>query len=359
MRNKIVDDVENEREEVTPPGYLRTYLGSAPGVGKTYAMLAEGQRRAAAGERVVVGWVERHGRSETRAQLGELEVIPPRQATYRGITFPELDVDGVLASEPDLVLVDELAHRVPDTGRERWEDVAELLAAGLDVTTTANVANLESVRDYAARLTGVGVVESVPDQFVRPGQVIVVPIAVDALRRRIAAGKVYSADRVGGALAEYFQISNLEALNELCEAWVADRVDDVGQDLLARRGLSERPTVVAGVSGSERGEAVIRAAAQFASDRDADFEVIHVDVADNPLSRRLELERDHALAVKLGGQFRKIEGMAPAHVIADVARNRGASLVVVARGRSRLRPTRFTMASRLRRLLPDVTVEEI
>jgi two-component system sensor histidine kinase KdpD len=234
------------------------------------------------------------------------------------------------------------------------------LAAGVDVSTTANVANLESVRDYAARLTGVGVVESVPDQFLRAGEVIVVPIAADALRRRIAAGKVYSADRVGGALAEYFQTSNLEALNELCEAWVTDRVDDVGQDLLARRGLSERPTVVAGVSGSERDEGVIRAAAQFAADQNADFEVIHVDAADSPLSRGLELERDHALAVRLGGQFRKIEGMAPAHVIAEVARDRGASLVVVARGRSRrLRPTRFTMASRLRRLLPATTVEEI
>lgn len=360
MRNEIVDDEENDRGAATPTGHLRTYLGSAPGVGKTYSMLAEGQRRAAAGEHVVVGWVERHGRSETRAQLGDLEVIAPRQATYRGIAFPELDVDAVLASEPDLVLVDELAHRVPDTGRERWEDVAELLAAGLDVATTANVANLESVRDYAARLTGVGVVESVPDQFIRGGEVVVVPIAVDALRRRIAEGKVYSADRVGGALAEYFQTSNLEALNELCEAWVTDRVDDIAQDLLARRGLSERPTVVAGVSGSERGEAVIRAAAQFASDHDADFEVIHVDVADSSLSRRRELERDHALAVKLGGQFRTIEGMAPAHVLADVARDRGASLVLVARGRSRfLRPTRFTMASRLRRLLPATTVEDI
>ena len=245
----------------TPPGRLRTYLGSAPGVGKTYSMLAEGRRRAEAGERVVVGWIERHGRSETRAQLGELDVIPPRQATYRGSIFPELDVDGVLVAQPDLVLVDELAHSVPDTGRRRWEDVAELLAAGLDVATTANVANLESVRDYAARLTGVGVVESIPDQFVRAGEVVVVPIAVDALRRRIAAGKVYSADRVGGALAEYFQAINLEALNELCEAWVTDRVDDVGGDLLARRGLSARPTVVAAVSGSERGEAVIRAAA--------------------------------------------------------------------------------------------------
>jgi two-component system sensor histidine kinase KdpD len=323
-------------------------------------MLADGRRRAAAGDHVVVGWVERHGRSETRAQLGELEVIAPREATYRGIAFPELDVEAVLASEPDLALVDELAHRVPDSGRQRWEDVAELLAAGIDVATTANVANLESVRDYAARLTGVGVVESVPDQFLRQGEVIVVPLAVDALRRRIADGKVYSADGVGGALAEYFQASNLEALNELCDAWVADRVDDVGQELLARRGFSERPTVVAGVSGSERGEGVIRAAAQLASDQNADFEVINVDVADSTLTRRSELERDHALAVKLGGHFRTVEGMAPARAIADVARDRGASLVVVARGRSKvLRPARFTMASRLRRLLPEATVEEV
>ena len=130
---ETVDDEENERAAVTAPGHLRTYLGSAPGVGKTYSMLAEGQRRAAAGDHVVVGWVERHGRRETRAQLGELEVIAPREATYRGIAFPELDVEAVLASEPDLVLVDELAHHVPDTGRQRWEDVAELLAAGIDV----------------------------------------------------------------------------------------------------------------------------------------------------------------------------------------------------------------------------------
>ena len=344
----------------TPPGRLRTYLGSAPGVGKTYSMLAEGRQRAEAGERVVVGWIERHGRSETRAQLGELDVIPPRQATYRGSVFPELHVDGVLVAQPDLVLVDELAHSVPDTGRRRWEDVAELLAAGLDVATTANVANLESVRDYAARLTGVGVVESIPDQFVRAGDVVVVPIAVDALRRRIAAGKVYSADRVGGALAEYFQAINLEALNELCEAWVTDRVDDVGGDLLTRRGLSERPTVVAAVSGSERGEAVIRAAGHFAADRGADFEVIHVDASEGPSSRGLELERDQALAVELGGRFRKIEGIAPARLIADAARKSEASLVVVARGRPRLlRPARFTMASRLRRLLPDTAVEEV
>jgi two-component system sensor histidine kinase KdpD len=345
---------------VTPSGRLRTFLGSAPGVGKTYSMLAEGQRRAEAGERVVVGWIERHGRSETRAQLSDLEVIVPRQAVHRGSVFSELDVAGVLASGAKVVLLDELAHRVPDTGRTRWEEAADLLLAGLDVVTTTNVANLESVRDYAARLTGVGVAESIPDHFVRAGEVTVVPMAVDALRQRIMAGKVYSADRVGGALAEYFQAQNLEALNELCEAWVADKVDEIGAELLLRRGLVTRQVVVAGVSGSKRGETVISTAAKFARDDDADLLVVHVDVSDSSTSRNRELERNRALTVELGGRFSEIEGLSPARVLSDIARGRRASRVVVARGRSRLRkPARLAVASRLRRLLPDTTVEEV
>jgi two-component system sensor histidine kinase KdpD len=345
---------------VTPSGRLRTFLGSAPGVGKTYSMLAEGQRRAEAGERVVGGWIERHGRSETRAQLSDLEVIVPRQAVHRGSVFSELDVAGVLASGAKVVLLDELAHRVPDTGRTRWEEAADLLLAGLDVVTTTNVANLESVRDYAARLTGVGVAESIPDHFVRAGEVTVVPMAVDALRQRIMAGKVYSADRVGGALAEYFQAQNLEALNELCEAWVADKVDEIGAELLLRRGLVTRQVVVAGVSGSKRGETVISTAAKFARDDDADLLVVHVDVSDSSTSRNRELERNRALTVELGGRFSEIEGLSPARVLSDIARGRRASRVVVARGRSRLRkPARLAVASRLRRLLPDTTVEEV
>ena len=347
-----------EHKAGTTHGRLRTYLGSAPGVGKTYSMLAEGQRRAEGGENVVIGWIERHGRSETRAQLGDLEVIAPRQAFHRGTVFSELDVAGVLASGATVVLLDELAHSVPDTGRGRWEEATDLLASGLDVLTTTNVANLESVRDYAARLTGVGVVESVPDHFVRAGEVTVVSMAVDALRRRIMAGKVYSADRVGGALAEYFQASNLEALNELCAAWVAGNVEDVGSELLRRRGLASRPVVVAGVSGSQRGEMVIKTAAQFARDEEADLVVIHVDVTDSVTSRR-ELERNRALTEELGGQFSAIEGIAPARVLADVARSRGASRVVVARRRPRLsKPSRLAVASRLRRLLPDTMIEE-
>ena len=349
----------DEHKSETTTGHLRTYLGCAPGVGKTYSMLAEGRRRAEGGERVVIGWIERHGRDETRAQRGELEVIAPREALHRGSAFSELDVAGVLASGATVVLIDELAHSAPDTGQGRWEDAADLLAAGLDVITTTNVANLESVHDYAARLTGVGVVESVPDHFVRAGEVTVVSMEADALRRRIMAGKVYSADRVGGALAEYFQVSNLEALNELCAAWVAGNVEDVGSELLLRRGLARRPVVVAGVSGSQRGEAVIRNAAEVARAEEADLLVIHVDVTDSSTSRPRALEHDRALTQELGGQFSTIEGSAPARVLADVARTRGASRVVVARGRSSLfRPARLAVASRLRRLLPETMIEE-
>jgi two-component system sensor histidine kinase KdpD len=351
---------EFDRHTFTTRGRLRTYLGFAPGVGKTYSMLAEGRRRAEGGERVVVGWIERHGRSETRAQLKDLDVIAPRQAIHRGSVFSELDVAGVIDSGAQVVLLDELAHSVPDTGRGRWEDAADLLVAGLDIVTTTNVANLESVRDYAARLTGVGVVESVPDHFVRSGEVTVVPMAVDALRQRIVAGKVYSADRVGGALAEYFQASNLEALNELCEAWMTDTVDDVGSELLARRALTSRPLVVAGVSGSQRGELVIKTAASIARQDDADLLVVHVDAAERSTSRSRELERNQALTDELGGHFAAVEGLAPVRVLADVARSHYASTVVVARGRSRLRkPARFAVASRLRRLLPDKQVEEV
>ena len=262
--------------------------GFAPGVGKTYSMLAEGRRRAEGGERVVIGWIERHGRSETKAQLRDLEVIAPRQAPYRGSVFSELDVAGVLASGAKVVLLDELAHQRPRHRpralggcgrpfgrRPRRRDDDERGQPGV------------SPRLCGARLTGVGVVESVPDEFVRGGEVFVVPMAVDALRRRIMAGKVYSADRVGGALAEYFQASNLEALNELCGAWVADNVDEVGSELL----VSSRPGQPPGrrrrcLGFAARRIDVIKTAATIARQDDADLLVVHVDVTDSSTSRQ-------------------------------------------------------------------------
>lgn len=343
-------------------GALRTYLGTAPGVGKTYAMLGEGRRRAAAGDRVVVGWIEPHGRSETRAQLGDLEIIAPRTVTYRDRTFADLDLNAVIASGADLALVDELAHTSADGSRRRWEDVAELQAAGLDVLTTTNVANLRSVRDYAARLTSAGTVEFVPDEFVRSGEVVLVELPAEALRRRIASGRVYSADGVGGALSEYFRASNLEALSELAHAWMGDNAETVGQQLLARRGLNEltsRPLVLAGVSDSEWGERVIRRAAEMAAEEDADLLVVHVNVTDGFAHRPGPLlDRYRDQAAELGGTYAEIDGAAPADALAETARARGAHRVVVARHRSRLGElTRGSVAFRLRRLLPDTAVD--
>jgi len=186
-------------------GSLRTYLGTAPGVGKTVAMLAEGRRRADAGERVVVGWVEAHGRAETSRWLGGLQAIAPRTVAYRGTVFADFDAPAAIASGAQVVLVDELAHTTADGRRQRWEDVADVLHAGVDVVTTVNVAHLWSVRDYAARITGVGSVAWVPDEFVRAGEVVLVDLSPEALRARIASGAVYSAEQVGGALADYFR----------------------------------------------------------------------------------------------------------------------------------------------------------
>jgi two-component system sensor histidine kinase KdpD len=320
-------------------------------------MLREGRRRAETGDRVVVGWLEQHGRPETRAQLGDLRTVAPRTDTYHGTTFPDLDVDAVMGSGADLVLVDELAHRSADGSRRRWEDVADIRAAGLDVLTTTNVANLGSVRGYAARLTGAGMVEWVPDEFVRSGEVVLVDLPPEALRQRIASGHVYSADRVGGALADYFRGSNLEALSELAGAWMADKVQTVGDELLAVRRLADpasRPLVVAGVSGSDWGERVIRRAAELAMEDDADLLVVHVNLADGFAHRRgplLDRYRDETS--ELGGTYTEIDGDAPANALADTVRARGAHRVVVARHRTRLGElARGSVASRLRPSFP-------
>jgi two-component system sensor histidine kinase KdpD len=359
-----MDPTGEEDARVAGAGSLRTYLGTAPGVGKTFAMLAEGRRRAAAGDKVVVGWLEPQDRAETSQQADALNMLPPQSISYRGAVFADLDARAAIASGADVVLVDELAHATPDGSRQRSEDVADILAAGLDVVTTANVAHLRSVRDYAARITGVGTVTSVPDELVRSGEVILVDLPPGALRARIASGAVYSAAQVGGALADYFRAANLQALSELARAWMAGTAEAVGPDLLARRGLVEPPApavIVAGDSGSAWGEAVIHRAAELARAEDADLLVVHVQVADG-LTRRPapDLARHRELTAGLGGTYTKIQGNAVAQGLADAAQAQGAATIVVGRHRSRLTELAHgSVSSRLHRLLPAVAIEEV
>src|SRR4051812_35894780 len=206
-------------------GCLRIYLGAAPGVGKTYAMLDEGWRRAQRGTDVVVGFVEAHGRARTAAQVRDLEVVPRSTIDHRGAAFTEVDVDAVLARRPEVALVDELAHsNVPGSrNAKRWQDVDELLAAGIDVISTVNIQHLESLNDVVQQITGVTQRETVPDAVVRGAdQVELVDMDPEALRRRMQHGNIYGPERIDAALSNYFRAGNLTALRELALLWVAD-----------------------------------------------------------------------------------------------------------------------------------------
>jgi two-component system, OmpR family, sensor histidine kinase KdpD len=346
------------------PGHLTTFLGTAPGVGKTYSMLNEARRRAGQGERVVVGWFEEHGRPETLAQLAGLEMIPPLSVEYRGRSFSEMDIAAVRSASPDVVVVDELAHSWPDGDRKRWADVNQLLETGADILTSLNVANLMSARDYVARITGAGSIEAVPDELVRSGRVILVDLPAAELRSRLSSGKVFSADQVGGALGEYFRMSNLEALSALGQAWMDRAVSDVGEQLLAQRGidpLNPRSVIMAGVSESPWGEAVILRAAQLACDEDSELLVIHARIADGHTVRHPEvLAYYQQLTEGLGGSYLEVGGESPAQVLAKEAAGRPVSSVVVARHGSALQEiVNGSVARKLPRLVPGLRVEEV
>jgi len=338
-------------------GRLVTLLGTAPGVGKTYRMLTEARRRAEADEKVLIGWLERHDREATGDQALPFTVVGPRPVSYHGSIFEEFDVAGVLAQQPDVVVVDELAHTSVD-GRKRHDEVGVLLTAGIDVMTTVNVANLMSVRDLAARITGAGALEGVPDKFVRAGKVVLVDIPAEALRRRIASGQVYSADRVGGALANYFRPSNLAALSELANAWLDGTVEETFSFL--DRAAGDRPKVIAGVSSSSRGAAVIQHAAVLAGDDNADLLVVHVALDDGLGRHEGRLDHYRQMADDVGARYREIRGSNAADSLAAVAISERAKRVVIAAHGSRfIKLLRGSIASRIRRRAPSVEVYEV
>jgi hypothetical protein len=219
-------------------GNLRIYLGAAPGVGKTFAMLNEGWRRATRGTDVVIGIVETHGRKQTLDQIRDLEVIPRRTLEHRESVFEEMDVDAIIARRPRVVLVDELAHtNVPGSKHaKRYDDILEILDSGIDVISTVNIQHLESVNDVVEEITGVRQRETVPDEVVRSAdQIELVDMSPEALRRRMAHGNIYPAEKVDTALGNYFREGNLSALRELALLWVADRVDDTLRDYRSPR----------------------------------------------------------------------------------------------------------------------------
>ncbi|MFC7572309.1 sensor histidine kinase KdpD [Klenkia terrae] len=252
-------------------GTLRIYLGAAPGVGKTFAALGEAHRRAARGTDVVVGLVETHGRDGTGRQLEGLEVLPRAEVTHRGVTLSEFDVDAALLRAPELLVLDELAHtNAPGSrNRYRWQDVEELVAAGISVLSTINVQHLASLTDVVAQITGVTQGETVPDEVVRRAdQVELVDMSPEALRRRLAHGNVYPAERVDAAMGNWFRVGNLTALRELALLWLADRVDEGLRRYRAEHDIDHvwetRERVVVALTGGPEGETLVRRAARVA-----------------------------------------------------------------------------------------------
>jgi two-component system sensor histidine kinase KdpD len=325
-------------------GKLRIYLGAAAGVGKTYAMLNEGWRRAQRGADIVVGYLEAHDRANTTAQLRDLEVVPRRASVYRDHPFEEMDVDAILARRPAVALIDELAHtNVPGSRNpKRWQDVEELLAAGIEVISTVNIQHLESLNDVVQRITGIAQRETIPDDVVRlADQVELVDMAPEALRRRMAHGNIYPAERVDAALGNYFRVGNLSALRELALLWLADKVDEGLHAYRERHGIAApwetRERVVVALTGSAQGERLIRRAARMAARSRAELVGVHILSADGLVKPApLRLGEHRTLVSELGGRYEEITGSDVATALVEFAQAENATqLVLGATHRSR------------------------
>ncbi|MGW0750637.1 ATP-binding protein [Streptomyces sp. NPDC002587] len=325
-------------------GKLRIYLGAAPGVGKTYAMLSEAHRRIERGTDCVVGFVEHHKRPRTEVMLHGLELIERREIEYRGSTFTEMDVDAILARRPAVALVDELAHtNVPGSrNAKRWQDVEELLQAGIDVVSTVNIQHLESLGDVVETITGVRQRETVPDEVARRAdQIELVDMSPQALRRRMAHGNVYKPDKVDAALSNYFRPGNLTALRELALLWVADRVDEYLQEYRGEHNIRStwqaRERIVVGLTGGPEGRTLIRRAARLA-EKGAGGEVLAVYIAASDgltSASPKELAVQRTLVEDLGGTFHHVIGDNIPDALLEFARGVNATQIVLGVSRRR------------------------
>jgi len=328
------------RREEHGRGRLRVFLGAAPGVGKTYAMLLEGKRLKAEGLDVVVGFVETHGRAETEAQIGDLEVVPRLQIPYRGVVVEEMDTEAVLRRKPEMVLVDELAHtNAPGSPREkRWQDVELLRAASIDVITTLNIQHLESLQDVVAGITGIQVRETIPDRFLDDAaEVQLIDLPTPALLERLAQGKVYPSARAQQALGNFFREGNLTALRELALRRTAAGVDERLESYMREQGIEDvwpaAERILALIDHRASAGTVLRRAWRLASALRSELVAVSVVPPGGmdalPLDRRTGLERNLRLAEDLGATTRVVEGDQILPTLVDVVRAENPTLVVL------------------------------
>jgi len=328
-----------DEEERARRGRLKIFFGATAGVGKTFAMLQGAQELRRRGADVVVGWAETHGRKETEALLPGLEILPPRGVEHRGITLREFDLDGAVKRRPAVLLVDELAHTNAPGSRhaKRWQDVEEILAAGIEVWTTVNVQHLESLNDLVGKITGVAVRETVPDSFFdRADQVELVDLPAEELIKRLEEGKVYLPEQAERAAEKFFRPGNLIALRELALRKTAERVDAQMQRYRALHGIAETwpvaERILVAIASGPTAARLVRAARRMAELLRAEWLVVYVET---PAETRLpEADRNRVwqtlrLAESLGAETAVLSGERPAEEILDYARRRNVSKLVV------------------------------
>ena len=342
-RNAEFRDREDDSEEsVEPAGRFRVYLGAVAGVGKTWAMLDEGWRRYKRGADVVIGFVETHGREHTAQQIRDLPVVPRKVCEYRGTRFEEMDLEAVLSRKPEVALIDELAHtNVPGSGphAKRWEDVLEILDAGIGVISTVNIQHLESVADAVQQITGVTVRERVPDWVVRRAdQTELIDSSPEALRRRMLHGNIYPPEKIPHALNSFFQYQNLVALRELALRFVADETEEELLSYLVARhpdivwDTAER--IMVAVTAAQGTDAVLRRAARIALRAHASLAAVYVigDDTSKPASKESLAKIKH-LAEDLGATWHEITADDPAPALVQFAKDNQITQIVLGASR--------------------------
>lgn len=340
-------------------GRLKVFLGAAPGVGKTYAMLLAAQSQLRQGVKLRVGVVETHGRAETEALLAGLPQQPLKRSVYRGITLEEMDLDGLLAEPPALALVDELAHSNAPGSRhaKRWQDIQELLSAGIDVYTTVNVQHLESLNDHVRDITGVQVRETVPDWVLQEAyELLLVDLPPRELLERLREGKVYVPEQARAAIDAFFSQTNLTALRELAMQTAAARVDaDLAHRYRQQGGEAPavRGRLLVGVDGEQNAERLVRHASRVAERRHLPWSLVHVETGEaRSEESRMQLQNAQQLAERLGGDVVELRGGEVARTLVEHAKERRATLLLVGRSRQRWYRRLFGggLAARLLRL---------
>jgi len=367
--DELLEKVQREAEKARR-GKLKLFFGASAGVGKTYGMLAAAQQMRAQGVDVVVGVVETHGRKETEAMTERLELLPLREIPYRDRILNEFDLDGALARKPEIILVDELAHSNAAGSRhpKRWQDVEELLAAGIDVCSTINVQHLETLNDVVSGITGINVWETIPDRiFEEADEVVLVDLPPDELLQRLKEGKVYLPQQAERAIQNFFRKGNLIALRELALRRTADRVDVEMQQY--RRDLSVGPvwkareSILACIGAGEGGDKIVRSAARLAGLLDAPWHVIYIET---PALQALRDTKRHQImktlkqAQDMGAETASLSGNDAAEITVQYARQH--NLVIVMAGRDHPRPWspwRRTFAEQVGAQAPDLDVIQV